>query len=52
MVKDFPNVRSQGNGNVQAQPSSSNSEAPKRNHFYALKARCKQEISLDIMTDM
>ena len=40
MVKVCPNVKSQGKGNSQAQPSGPNSEAPKRNQFYALKSRC------------
>ena len=37
--KDCPNIRSQGKGNSQAQPSGPNFEVPKRNHLYDLKAR-------------
>ena len=39
MVKDWPNVRSQGKGNGQAQPSGPNAEGWKKNSFNAPKAR-------------
>ena len=52
MVKDCPNVRSHGKGNGQTQPSGPSSEAPKRNHFYALKARGEQESAPAVMTGM
>ena len=52
MVKDFPNVRSQGKGSIQYQSSGPRFEAPKRNQFYALKARGEQENSPDIVTSM
>ena len=50
MLNDFPNVGGQGKGNIQAQLSGPNSKAPKRNYFYALKARGKQENSPDVVT--
>ena len=50
-MKDHSNIRSQSKGNSQAKPNGLTTEAP-RNHFYALKARGKQEISLDIVTRM
>ena len=43
MVKYRPNVRSQGKRNNQDQSTNPSSEAPKRNHLYALKARGEQE---------
>ncbi|XP_015072449.1 uncharacterized protein LOC107016515 [Solanum pennellii] len=52
MVKNCPNVRIQGKGNEQTQPSCPSSGAPKRNHFYALKARDEQKNSPDIVTGM
>ena len=50
MVKNCLNVRRQGKGNGQTQPSGPNSKAPKRNRFNALKARDEQENSPDIVT--
>ena len=52
MVNDCPHVRSQGKENSQIQPSCPNSECPKRNCFYAIKARGEQENSPDIVTSM
>ena len=52
MVKDCPNVRSQGKGNGQFKPRCSNFESPKRKRFYALKARGEQESSPDVVTGM
>ena len=44
MVKDYPNVRSHGKGNINAKTSGRNYEAPKRNHFSAVKARGEQTL--------
>ena len=52
MVKDCPNVRSQSKGNGQAQQRGPSSEAPKTNHFNALKARGEQDNSPDVVTSM
>ena len=52
MVKDCPCVKIQGKGNSQVQSSSRRFEAPKRNHFYALKARGEQETSPNVVTGM
>ena len=52
MMKDFPNMRSQGKGNGQDQPNGPNSEALKSNCFYALKARGEQDNSSDVVTGM
>ncbi|XP_069150279.1 uncharacterized protein [Solanum lycopersicum] len=48
-VRDFPNVRAQDKGSGQAQSSGSN-EAPKKNHFYALRSRGEQETSPNVVT--
>ena len=45
-------MRIQEKGNVQAQASGPNSEAPKRNHFSALCSRGEQEESLYVVTSM
>ena len=50
MVKYFPNVRIQIKGNNQAKSSGASVEAPKRNRFYALKARDEQESSHNVVT--
>ncbi|XP_015075453.1 uncharacterized protein LOC107019477 [Solanum pennellii] len=52
MLKYYPNVKVQGKGNSQVQSSSPSSEAPKRNRFYALKARGEQESSHNVVTGM
>ena len=52
MVKYCPNVRSEGKGNEQTLRSGPNSEAPKRNHFYAFKDSGKQENFPDFVMDM
>ncbi|XP_069144343.1 uncharacterized protein [Solanum lycopersicum] len=52
IVKECPNVRSQGKGNGQAQPSHPSFEAQKSNHFYALKARVEYENSPNVVTGM
>ena len=52
MVKDCCNMKRQGKGNIQAQSIIPSSEAPKGNHFYALKARGEREISPDFVTAM
>ena len=49
MVRDCTNVRIEGKGNSQDQQSGPSSEAPNRNHFYALKARGEQESSPDVV---
>ena len=49
MVKNCPNVRGQGMGNGKTHPSVPITEAPKRNHFYALKTRDEQENSPDVV---
>ena len=45
-------MRIKEKGNVQAQASGPNSEAPKRNHFSALCSRGEQEESLYVVTSM
>ena len=50
-VRERPNVRGQDNGIGQAQASGS-SDAPKKNHFYALRSRGEQESSPNVMTGM
>ena len=50
-VMDCPNMRGQDKGSGQAQSSNSN-EAPKKNHFYALRSRGEQETSPDVVTGM
>ena len=52
ILEDFPNVRTHGKGNIQAQPSGPSSETPKRNRFYTLKARSEQERSPNVVTCM
>uniref|UniRef100_M1DF36 Gag-pol polyprotein n=1 Tax=Solanum tuberosum TaxID=4113 RepID=M1DF36_SOLTU len=52
-----PNVNSatfrvQGREGKQYPPSNSNSNAPKKNHFYALRYRDDQESSPDKVTDL
>ncbi len=50
-VRDYPNVRGQDKGSGQAQVGGSN-EAPKKNHFYALRFRSEQESSPNVVTNM
>ena len=52
MVRYCPNVRNQCKVNSQAQSSGLYSEAPKRNHFNALKASGENESSPDVVTDV
>ena len=48
-VRDYHNVRGQDKGSGQAQASGSN-EALKKNRFYALRSRGKQDTSPDVVT--
>jgi len=50
--RDCPMLRSQGREGKQVPPSGSNSDAPKKNHFYALQSRGDQESSPDVVTGM
>ena len=50
-VRDIPNLRGQDKGSGQSQSCGSN-EAPKKNHFYALRSRGEQETSPDLVTGM
>ena len=47
-VRYFPNVKGKDNGSGQA--SSSNVEAPKKFHFYALRSRGEQDGSPNMVT--
>ncbi|XP_015068697.1 uncharacterized protein LOC107013254 [Solanum pennellii] len=51
-VRDCPNIRGQEKGSGQCQASGSNSDVPRKNHFYALRSRGDQEESLDVVTGM
>ena len=51
-VRDCPNVRSQAKGSCQAQASGCTLDAPKRNHFYALRSGGGQQESPDVVNDM
>ena len=51
-VRDCPNVRSQEKGSCQDQESGPSFDAPKRDHFYALRSRHKQEEYPDVVTGM
>ena len=44
-VTDFPNVKVEDQGSGQAQESGCN-DAPKKNHFYALRSRGEQDTLL------
>ncbi|XP_069150302.1 uncharacterized protein [Solanum lycopersicum] len=50
-IKDCPNLKSQDKGSDKAQASGS-SDAPKKNHFYALRSRDEKETSPDVVTGM
>ena len=52
MVKDCPNVTSQGKGNSQSQQSGPSSETPKINRIYVVKARVEEKSSPDILASM
>ena len=45
-------LKAQGRENDQAQTSGPNSDAPKKNLFYALKYQSNQETSSDVVTSM
>ena len=47
---DFPNLKGQYKGSVQAQSSGFNVDALKKNPFYALQSRGEQETSPDVVT--
>ena len=51
-VRDFPNMKGQDKGSVQAQPSGSNVDAPKKNHFYYLRSKGEKETSPNVLTGM
>ena len=50
-MRYFPNLKSQDKGSGQSQASGS-SDDQKKNRFYALHSRGKQETSLDVVTSM
>ena len=50
MKRDFPKLKAQGRETAQSQESSPNSDAPKKNHFYALQSRGDGERSPDVIT--
>ncbi|KAH0636267.1 hypothetical protein KY290_036703 [Solanum tuberosum] len=52
MKRDCTMLRAQGREGKQVPPSGSNSDAPKKNHFYALQSRSGQEDSPDVVTGM
>ena len=52
MMRYCPMMSSQGRENAQAQESAPNPDAPKKNHFYALRSRGNQEDSPDVVTGM
>ena len=43
-VRDSPNVRGQDKGSSQAQASGSNSDVPRKNHFYALPLEVNMKV--------
>jgi len=51
-MKDFPTRSAKGKEENQAPPSGSNSEAPKKSHFYALQSRSDQKGSSDVVIGM
>ena len=51
-MKDNPNVRNQEKRSGKDQSSAPSLEAPKKNHFYALRSRGEQEDSSDVVTAM
>ncbi|XP_069145969.1 uncharacterized protein [Solanum lycopersicum] len=52
MVNDFPNVKSQCKGNGRTQPSGPSFKSPKRNRFYAFKARGEHKNSPSVVMGM
>ncbi|KAH0680946.1 hypothetical protein KY285_021901 [Solanum tuberosum] len=52
MKRDCPMLKVQGTKGKQVPPSGSNSDAPKKNRFYALQSRGDQESSPDVVTGM
>uniref|UniRef100_M1BQ68 Gag-pol polyprotein n=1 Tax=Solanum tuberosum TaxID=4113 RepID=M1BQ68_SOLTU len=51
-LKDCPTHTAKGREGNQTPPSDSNSDAPKKNHFYALQSRGDQESSPNVVTGM
>ena len=49
-VRNIPMVRGQEKGSTQAKTSDPSFDAPKRNHFYALRSRDNQEESPDVVS--
>ena len=49
-VSDCPNMRFQDKGSIKDQSSVPSYDAPKRNYFYALRSRGKQEKSRNVVT--
>ncbi|KAK4706804.1 hypothetical protein R3W88_033636 [Solanum pinnatisectum] len=49
-LKDCPTCTTKGRDDKQTPPSGSNSNAPKKNCFYALQSRGDQESSSDVVT--
>ncbi|KAH0706305.1 hypothetical protein KY285_010808 [Solanum tuberosum] len=49
-LKDCPTRTAKGRDDKQTPPSGSNSDAPKKKHFYALQSRGDQESSPNVMT--
>ena len=49
-VRDCPNMSIQAKRSINDQSSVPNSDAPKRNYFYALRSRGKQEESRNVVT--
>ena len=52
MKRDCPMMKSQARENAQVQESFPNPDAPKKNHFYALRSRDDQEESPNVVTGM
>ena len=51
MKRDFPMIKYQGKENSQNQATVANPNAPKKNHFYALKSSGDQDDSADVFTN-
>ena len=49
MKMDFPMLKDQGRKNAQTQESGLNSDAPKKNCFYALQSRGDHKCSPDVV---
>ena len=51
-IRDCPNIRVQEKGSSQAQASVTNSDVPRKNHFYALRSKGEQKFSPDMVPIM